>query len=75
VRASETPKGGDAHRKMYDFETLTYVPLDRRLIRLDLLSKAERDWIDSYHAQCRTKLIGKLSKDAENWLENATKAL
>jgi Xaa-Pro aminopeptidase len=75
VRASETPKGGDAHRKMYDFETLTYVPLDRRLIRLDLLSKAERDWIDSYHDQCRTKLTGKLSKDAENWLENATKAL
>ncbi|WP_439141172.1 aminopeptidase P family protein [Planktotalea sp.] len=75
VRSAQTPNGGDTHRTMYDFETLTYVPLDRRLIRKDLLSQAEIDWINSYHAQCRTKLSGKLSDDAQNWLENATIAL
>ncbi len=75
VRESEVPQGGDAHREMYDFETLTYVPLDRRLIRLDMLSATERDWIDQYHASCRAKLIGKLTLDAEKWLEKAAKAL
>lgn len=75
VTAAEVPKGGDAHRDMYDFETLTYVPIDRRLIRKDMLSSAELEWMNSYHATCLDKLTGKLSADAQTWLEAATKPL
>lgn len=75
VNAADTPQGGDAHREMYDFETLTFVPIDRRLIRTDLLTKPEQDWINSYHAACRAKLLGELSEAAETWLQQATAPL
>lgn len=62
--------GGD--RDMLSFETLTFAPIDRRLIDPDLLNQAEISWIDSYHAQvgklCRASLG---SKDRE-WLKSAT---
>jgi Xaa-Pro aminopeptidase len=75
VQDARAVDGGDAHRKMLDFETLTYVPLDRRLIRTDLLSAAERDWLNRYHGKCRAKLTGHLSPRAEKWLVQATAAL
>jgi len=75
VIASDTPKGGDAEREMYSFETLTYVPIDRRLIRPDLLTPAELEWINMYHATCFAKLTGTLSDAAEDWLQEATKPL
>ena len=75
VTATQTPAGGDAHREMFDFETLTFVPIDRRLIRTELLTLAEIDWMNSYHAQCREKVSGSLSETAESWLQNATQPL
>lgn len=75
VTASDVPKGGDAHREMYDFETLTFVPIDRRLIRKELLSAAELDWMNTYHQTCKSKLTGKLSEQADEWLIEATKPL
>lgn len=75
VRKAQTPKGGDAHREMYDFETLAYVPIDRRLIVTGLMNAAEIDWMNAYHAQCLAKLTGKLSEGAQAWLETATKPL
>ena len=32
------------------FETLTFVPIDRRLIDVAMLTEAERKWVDDYHA-------------------------
>ena len=61
------PKGPD-NRDMLAFETLTHVPLDRRLIDLDLLSRTERDWIDTYHA-ATVRLIAPLVEGAaRDWL-------
>src|SRR6185312_7820070 len=33
------------------FETLTLAPFDRRLIEPGLLTAAERDWLNAYHAR------------------------
>ena len=62
-------------RDQLDFETLTFVPFDRRLIDVAALAPWERDWIDTYHAEVRTRLDGKLSAEAQTWLEAATKPL
>lgn len=71
VKEAETLVGGDAHRKQLDFETLTYVPLDRRLIDASLLSNDEKDWIDGYHA-ATLRLIGpRVDGEAKHWLERA----
>lgn len=71
VKEAETLVGGDAHRKQLNFETLTYVPLDRRLIDAGLLSNDEKDWIDGYHA-ATLRLIGpRVDGEAKHWLERA----
>ncbi|MFV0493333.1 MAG: aminopeptidase P family protein [Pseudorhodobacter sp.] len=67
--------GGDTHRTQLCFETLSFVPLDRRLIATKLLSNEERAWVDTYHAETRAKLSKNLSAEAAHWLEKATAPL
>lgn len=74
VQDAEALAGADA-RDMYAFETLTWVPIERRLILTEMLSAEERDWIDSYHATCREKLSGLLDETARMWLDRATEKL
>jgi len=62
--------GGD-DRDMLAFETLTLVPLDKRLIDANLLSNDERDWIDRYHGATLHLLETELSADAASWLQRA----
>ncbi len=65
--------GGD--RPMMGFETITFVPYDRRLIARDLLDARERTWVDDYHANVR-RIIGPLVEGADRtWLETATAPL
>lgn len=66
--------GGD-DRAMLCFRTLTFAPIDRRLIDLTLLTQGERTWIDAYHATCRQKLGSRLANDAALWLDRATAPL
>ena len=66
--------GGD-ERDMFDFETLTYVPLDRQLIDVTLLSTDERAWIDSYHSATQSKIGPRLDGAALDWLADACKPL
>jgi len=67
--APDLPQG-DA-RAMYAFETLTYVPFDRRLIVTEDLTSAERDWIDRYHADTWILLSDGLEGAAKDWLTAA----
>lgn len=53
----EAPEGADAHRKMLGFETLTFAPIDRRLIVTDMLSVTERAWLNAYHAEVVEKIL------------------
>lgn len=70
VKDADPVQGGDA-RDMLDFETLTYVPLDRHLIDVTLLSKDERAWIDGYHADTFAKISARVDGAALNWLKAA----
>lgn len=69
------PEGGDPTREMLGFETLTYVPIDRRLIDLDQLAPAERAWLDAYHARVRNHLETRVSPAARDWLFRVTEPL
>ncbi len=51
------------------FETLTFVPLDRKLIDKALLTQSEIEWVDSYHDQVRALLGPQLDGEDLAWLE------
>ncbi len=51
------------------FETLTLVPIDPMLINPALLTRAEREWLDAYHAQVWRVLAPQLEGEALAWLE------
>jgi len=74
VKTADPVTGGD-DRPMLDFETLTFVPLDRRLIDLSVLSNDERAWIDAYHSDTLRKIGPRLEDAARDWLVAACKPL
>ncbi len=71
VTPAEVPEGGE--RAMLGFETLTLAPIDRRLIVKGLLTTAERQWLDAWHARVAATLTPHLSADDARWLEAATR--
>ncbi len=64
--------GGDHHRKMLDWRTLTFAPIDRRLVVVDMLDRPSRDWLNTYHGQVAEKIGPRLSPEAKTWLDAAT---
>ena len=74
VEAAPALPGGD-DRAQLQFATLTFVPLDRRLIVRQMLAPDERAWIDTYHAEVMRRIGGRVSHFAGEWLQAATAAL
>lgn len=72
VQEAPALPSGDAERAMLNWRTLTYVPIDRRLIVTDMLTSAERDWLNTYHHDVAKKLRSRLGDDAQLWLDAAT---
>ncbi|MEM9637283.1 MAG: aminopeptidase P family protein [Pseudomonadota bacterium] len=74
IVAQEAPHkpGGDDHRKMLNWRTLTFAPIDRRLIVKAMLTEVEREWLNSYHAEVAEKIGPRLSPTAKTWLDTAT---
>ena len=66
--------GQDA-RTMLSFETLTWVPFDRRMILKSALSPDEIAWIDAYHAEVAQRIGPRLEGAAAQWLAAATAPL
>ena len=64
------PALGD-NRAQYAFETLTYVPIDRRLVVVEALAPGERDWLNAYHAEVEARIGPRLSAGALAWLQAA----
>ena len=60
-----------AEEDMLGFETITFAPIARNLIVGSMLSPAEADWLDAYHAEVVEKLSpGMVAADRE-WLAAA----
>ncbi len=59
------------------FEHVTMVPLCRKLLDESLLTKRERDWINSYHAEIKEKTKSYFEEDERTlkWLERETEEL
>jgi Xaa-Pro aminopeptidase len=58
-------------KEMLGFETLTFAPIDRRLIVKAMLSPSEIEWLDTYHQQVVEKIGPTLSGSDREWLEKA----
>lgn len=53
------------------FETLTFAPIDRTLVDVDLLTPAERSWWNDYHARTEALLAPQLDGADLEWLRTA----
>ena len=73
VKKVETPEGGE--RELLGFDNVTRVPLDSRLIDVQLLNAEERAWIEAYHAMVRRDLEPLLEGASTDWLLQATQPL
>ena len=66
-------EGGE--QTMLGFETLTFAPLERKLIDVEMLSPNQRQWVDAYHARVRAVIAPQLEGDDLEWLEAQTAPL
>jgi Xaa-Pro aminopeptidase len=57
-----------AEQPMMGFETLTFAPIERRLIEPAMLTQAERAWLDAYHGRVLDVLGPELGADERAWL-------
>lgn len=69
VRTAEIPEGGE--RLMLGFETLTLVPIDRRLIDPGLLGPEDKAWLDAYHARVLAEVGPAVAPETARWLAAA----
>jgi Xaa-Pro aminopeptidase len=57
------------------FETLTLVPIDKKLVDRDMLGEAEIEWWNAYHARVLEVLAPQLEGEDLAWLEHACEPL
>jgi Xaa-Pro aminopeptidase len=72
VLVTDGPTVAGAEKPLNAFETLTLVPIDRRLIEPTLLTAAETQWLNSYHARVREALSPRADPATQAWLQAAT---
>lgn len=65
----------DAEQPMLAFETITFAPIDQRLVDPALMTPAEIAWFDAYHAAVFAKLENMLTDEERLWLADATAPL
>ncbi len=59
------------------FETVTYCPIDTRLVNKEMLTAEEINWLNDYHQQVFTELSNRedLSEQGLSWLMERTRAI
>jgi Xaa-Pro aminopeptidase len=60
-----------AEKEMLGFETLTFAPIDRRLIDAEMLEPEELIWLNCYHAHVMAKIGPQLEGADRQWLQRA----
>lgn len=73
VLVVETDTNSD--RNFLKFETITLAPIDTRLVLSEMLSVAEKDWLNTYHQQVRNQLLPYVEADVAAWLIKATEPM
>lgn len=74
VKEIETPNcyGGFQY---LGFDKLTYVPIQRKMVDLSLLSNSELAWLNDYHTQVWEKVSPLVAGSAREWLWENTRPL
>lgn len=70
IRAYENEFG-----KFNQFETLTYVPIDTRPIKTEMLNRDEIDWLNNYNSECYEKLSPHLQGQDLEYLKESCKEI
>lgn len=73
VLVIEAPAIAGAEKPMNAFETITLVPIDRRLVDVSLMTRDEIAWLDSYHARVAETIGPLVDKETATWLRAATR--
>jgi Xaa-Pro aminopeptidase len=60
---------GEGGKPFLGFETLSHAPIDRALIDTGLLTQAERNWVDAYHAKTLEIVGPQVSGEELAWLK------
>ena len=58
-----------------EFETITFAPIDLDGIDPQYMTKAEREWLNNYHAQVFEKISPYLTAEETEWLKEYTRAV
>jgi Xaa-Pro aminopeptidase len=75
ILCTDTNETDELGRKILTFETLTLVPIDKRLIDTELLIDDEIIWLNEYHKRVLKEIGPALNQDELTWLQDACKAL
>ena len=67
VLVVETPVEG-AEKETLGFETLTFAPIERRLVDVSMLSDSELAWLNDYHAEVLGRIGHRLEGEDKAWL-------
>jgi Xaa-Pro aminopeptidase len=62
-----------ADRPTLGFETISFAPIDLRLVDKKLMTRDEVAWLDAYHAETRAKLSPLVDPATRKWLKEATR--
>ena len=68
VLVVEKPIEG-AEKETLGFETLTFAPIERRLVDVSMLSDSELQWLNDYHAEVLARIGPRLEGEDRAWLE------
>lgn len=60
---------------MHRFETVTFAPISKALIKAEMLSPEEKGWLNDYHAQVYQKISPFVDDDTKAWLQQSTAPL
>lgn len=71
VRKGESNEYG----QFMNFETITFVPIDKDGIDKKYLTEDETAWLNEYHSQVYEKLSSYMDEDELKWLKEATSAI
>ena len=63
------------YAQFYRFDTFTVVPIDTDCLDIELMTKAEIDWLNAYHAHVYETVAPHLSERAKSWLARKTKRI
>jgi len=64
-----------ADRRYLEFETLTLAPIDLNCIEVNLLTEADKAWLNAYHARVREVVAPQVDETIRAWLIEATRTI